>query len=400
MTNDTDMDNAYTAAGKVLAAQTQQNTLLAQQFIELKEQHPIVVPGQHDYIERILNAMEVPYETKRIDELATLPLLQNRPIFINCSSINNPHRSLTERLKDHVRDGGKLITTDWALTLANALFPEYLAWNNQRTSGQNESFPIDRESSNSDLDSNSNSPTLSWFVENSSYPLALPMHEDVKTILSSSAFGKKYGGNPALAIALPFGKGALIHYVSHLYAQMVTLHTAQDSTASTEWAQTKGVDLGNLGTKTSTGSVATAYDTMTSILGSTTIDWNSESITKKRTYTSTVLPEVQTPLKSNEPFYLRGTGKFELERLIESLPQNYIIGRSSDTHLQLPDNRVSRHHASLQQTSAGVSITDLDSRNGTYLNKNHIHKPTELYFGDKIKIGETILEVIPALSVL
>ncbi|GEM_PF-5845748 len=393
-TNDTNMNDAYDAAGKVLAAQKEQNPLLAEQFLQLKELKPIVVPGQHDHIEKILNAMEIPYETKQLLDLSTLPPSQNRPIFVNCSGIHNPPRSLTERLKDHVQEGGTLITTDWALTLTNAIFPEYVGWNNQRTSGNNESFAIDVQGSEKDA------PTLSWFVENSSYPLALPMHEEVKIILASLEFGKRYGGNPALGVSFPFGKGGVVHYVSHLYAQMVKLHNQNDTVASTEWAQTKGVDLGNLGTQTSTGSVATAYDTMTAILGSSTIQWNPDAVTKKRMYTSTVIPDVQTPLKPDSSFYLRGRGKFEFERLVESLIGEYTIGRCSEADLHIPDANVSRRHAQLYHAEKGIHIKDLESRNGTYVNQNAINKPTQLYFGDKIKVGGTVVEIIPAMVVL
>ncbi len=391
-TEDNNMDAAYVAAGKVLAAQKENDSLIANQFKELKELKPVVVPGQHDHIEKILKAMEISYETKNLLDLSTLPPIHNRPILINCSSINSPQRSLIERLKDHVREGGTLITTDWALTLTNAIFLEYIGWNEQRTNGYNESFAIDGTNLEKDA------PTLSWFVESCSYPLALPMHEDVKIILSSESFGKKYGGNPALGVSFPFGKGGVIHYVSHLYAQMVKLHNDQDKSASTEWAQKKGVDLGDLGTVTTEGSVATAFDTMTSILGGTTQVWSSEAFTKKRTYTSTVIPEVQTPLKPDSAFYLHGQN-YKIERLIERLVNQYVIGRSSDVNLQLVDSRISRHHARLYATPDGINVVDLESRNGTYVNNNIIEKPTQLYLGDKIKVGDTVLEIVPAVIV-
>ena len=390
---DTNMNDAYTAAGKVLAAQKEQNPLLAEQFLHLKELKPIVVPGQHDHIEKILNAMEIPYEMKRLIDLSTLPSIKNRPIFVNCSGIDNPQRSLTERLKDHVREGGTLITTDWALTLTNAIFPEYIAWNNLRTGGSNESFAVDMDTAEK------NAPTLSWFVENSSYPLALPMHTDVRVILSSNEFGKRYGGNAALGVSFPFGKGGVVHYVSHLYAQMVKLHKDQDATASTDWAQTKSVDLGDLGAKTTTGAVSTAYDTMSSILKGGTMVWNAEAVTQQRTYKATIIPTVQTPLRPDSSFYLRGRGTFEFERLVESLAGEYTIGRCSEAELLIADSKVSRRHAQLYQAENGIQIKDLDSRNGTYVNKNAINKPTQLYFGDKIKVGGTVVEIIPAMVV-
>jgi len=390
MVEDKNMDAAYQAAGQVLAAQKDMDALLAKQFGDLKELKPLVVPGQHDHIERILTAMQIPYESKNLLDLSTLPPLHNRPIFVNCGSINNPPRSLTERLKDHVSQGGTLITTDWALGLVNAIFPEYIAWNNLSTAGHNESFAIDRENPKPE------DPTLSWFVECSSHPLALPMHEDVKVILASSEFGKKYGGNPALGVSFPYGKGGVIHYVSHLYAQMVALHKDQDTAASTVWAKEKGANLGDLGAQTTTGSVATAYHTITEVLSGATSKWNPTAATQSRTYTATAIPDVQTPLRANAPFCIRGKGKFELERFIESLAGNYTIGRTSEVDLQIPDSQVSRYHARLEPNQELVHIKDLQSHNGTYVNGQVITSPTQLYYGDTIKIGQTELKILPA----
>lgn len=63
------------------------------------------------------------------------------------------------------------------------------------------------------------------------------------------------------------------------------------------------------------------------------------------------------------------------------------IGRQADNAIVLTDTQVSRQHARLAVTDEGVTITDLDSANGTRVNGTPIAGPTPLYDGDTIQIG-------------
>jgi len=65
------------------------------------------------------------------------------------------------------------------------------------------------------------------------------------------------------------------------------------------------------------------------------------------------------------------------------------IGRQADNAIVLPDTQVSRHHARLTVTEAGVTIADLNSANGTRVNGTPIAGPTPLHDGDTIQIGIT-----------
>lgn len=68
------------------------------------------------------------------------------------------------------------------------------------------------------------------------------------------------------------------------------------------------------------------------------------------------------------------------------------IGRSSDNHLVLPGTHVSRNHVTIERTQKGFVITDLGSKNGTFLNNKAV-KSSILTIGDKLKIGENFLFV-------
>ena len=76
--------------------------------------------------------------------------------------------------------------------------------------------------------------------------------------------------------------------------------------------------------------------------------------------------------------------------------QEVILGRALEADVRINDTKVSRQHAKINTVSANLNnetkyfITDLDSRNGTFLNGQKITKET-LQNGDKIIIGEHIL---------
>ncbi|MFZ6185386.1 FHA domain-containing protein [Nannocystis pusilla] len=66
---------------------------------------------------------------------------------------------------------------------------------------------------------------------------------------------------------------------------------------------------------------------------------------------------------------------------------DFVIGRSTECQLSLDDPLVSRRHAVLSVGSDGVTIEDLGSRNGVYINGLKIARETSLKDGDKITIG-------------
>ena len=71
----------------------------------------------------------------------------------------------------------------------------------------------------------------------------------------------------------------------------------------------------------------------------------------------------------------------------------FLIGRSDNAHLYLPDDRFfSRHHCLLEIAPPRCFLRDLGSTNGTFVNGQ---KVTEIFLrsGDRIQGGETVLEV-------
>ena len=65
------------------------------------------------------------------------------------------------------------------------------------------------------------------------------------------------------------------------------------------------------------------------------------------------------------------------------------IGRKPSNFIQTTDRDASRNHCGLRSTPAGILLTDMRSRNGTYVNGSQVREAT-LKDGDQVRIGEAI----------
>jgi len=81
-------------------------------------------------------------------------------------------------------------------------------------------------------------------------------------------------------------------------------------------------------------------------------------------------------------------GEFPLDEF-----QEIVIGRSSDLDMVLVEEMVSRRHARISLQGGVVSIEDMGSTNGTFVNGEKIQHAT-LQEGDRVLIGTSILKLV------
>jgi len=72
-------------------------------------------------------------------------------------------------------------------------------------------------------------------------------------------------------------------------------------------------------------------------------------------------------------------------------PDTIVLGRSNEADLMVMGDGVSRNHARIHADEHGYLLTDMESRNGTFLNNKKLQQEVRLSPGDHIRIGETIL---------
>ncbi|MGZ3416598.1 MAG: DUF4388 domain-containing protein [Polyangiales bacterium] len=72
-----------------------------------------------------------------------------------------------------------------------------------------------------------------------------------------------------------------------------------------------------------------------------------------------------------------------------------VVGRSSDLDMVLVEDMVSRRHAKIAYAGDQITIEDLGSTNGTFVNGEKVKK-ARLKEGDRVLIGTSILKVVAA----
>ncbi|MGB8178899.1 MAG: FHA domain-containing protein [Acidimicrobiales bacterium] len=70
------------------------------------------------------------------------------------------------------------------------------------------------------------------------------------------------------------------------------------------------------------------------------------------------------------------------------------IGRASDCDLSLQDTYLSSRHARVANDEGDLSIEDLGSTNGTYVNQELVKGRVHLERGDVVQVGGVLFEVV------
>ena len=83
----------------------------------------------------------------------------------------------------------------------------------------------------------------------------------------------------------------------------------------------------------------------------------------------------------------------EREWSVKARGNRFMLGREEDADVVLDDDKVSRHHAYLDVLDDGRAVIhDLGSSNGTFVNGRRIHEPLLLRGGERVRVGDTVLE--------
>lgn len=72
----------------------------------------------------------------------------------------------------------------------------------------------------------------------------------------------------------------------------------------------------------------------------------------------------------------------------------FLIGRGEDCQLRPQSDMVSRHHCMLSINNAQLTVSDMGSRNGTYVNGEKITDVTLLKMGDQLRVGPLEFEIM------
>src|SRR5262249_27687717 len=85
---------------------------------------------------------------------------------------------------------------------------------------------------------------------------------------------------------------------------------------------------------------------------------------------------------------IRGLNVGEMYKLVGA---EMTIGRGLGAEVEVLDDGISRRHATLKIDADGVTLTDLGSRNGTFVNGQRIDRPVVLHDGDKVQLSSSTI---------
>lgn len=83
-------------------------------------------------------------------------------------------------------------------------------------------------------------------------------------------------------------------------------------------------------------------------------------------------------------------GKENVRRFLQP---EIMIGRDPNCDLAIIDEALSAHHARLAHHHGQWWLEDLDSTNGTFLNREKLNTPAVVITGDKFKCGNTVFGI-------
>jgi diguanylate cyclase (GGDEF)-like protein len=89
------------------------------------------------------------------------------------------------------------------------------------------------------------------------------------------------------------------------------------------------------------------------------------------------------------------TAQAEMIRLSN---QRMVIGREPTCDIALDDNAVSRSHAAIERDDSNYFVTDLGSRNGTFVDDRLLRDRRRLKGGELIRLGGTILKFMTSMD--
>lgn len=69
------------------------------------------------------------------------------------------------------------------------------------------------------------------------------------------------------------------------------------------------------------------------------------------------------------------------------------VGRGANCGMPLKDSTVSQLHARFFRQNGKLYVEDLGSTNGTFVNRRAAKRPTPVRRGDRVQVGQTVMEL-------
>jgi len=177
--------------------------------------------------------------------------------------------------------GGFLLSTDWVLkNVLEKAFPGYIEFNGNQTGDEVVGIDVIDKSHPFIKGMFSDVSNPQWWLEGSSYPIRILNDKEVKILIKSKEMKKKYGDDPVV-VFFNYGKGKVMHMLSHYYLQRTETKTERQKKSAKAYAaemklSEKDLDMKEL-EEISLGEVESAYTTA-QFIGNLIVEKQKENV--------------------------------------------------------------------------------------------------------------------------
>jgi hypothetical protein len=231
------MQKAYGASAKIMEKKMAKERPMDLEILKkVKDSAIVIVAGSYDKVENVLDLIKVPYVLIQPHEVGAIELKPDQILIINCPGQVN--QDALDKIKEFVKKGGFLFTTDWALlNILEKIFPEILKYNQKPTGDDCVAVEV-VDKSNKFLEGLFKADEAPiWWLESSSYPIEIVDNNKVNILVTSKEMKKKYGEAP-IVISFDYGDGGtVLHMTSHYYLQRAELRTSRHKMSAKEYVQ-------------------------------------------------------------------------------------------------------------------------------------------------------------------
>jgi hypothetical protein len=181
----------------------------------------VVVQGEFDEIETVLDLYKVPHITIERRHLVSYNLRDAKVLCINCgrSPSSLQRAPLVNKVKKFAKDGGWVITSDWALApYLTEAFPGFVTEITPRRRQTDTTVEVAAVRQNSPLLEGvfaSRSKTRWWLEEASKF--VGTKGNRVRVLVDSDEMRKRYGSRAVVVEFKPSRNGRVLHLMGHFY---------------------------------------------------------------------------------------------------------------------------------------------------------------------------------------
>lgn len=176
----------------------------------------LVTLGCYDKVQQVLDYLELPYQTMPCKIVKQLSYRADQVLIVNCPGEFDAEGIAA--LRNFVKVGGTLITTDWALKeVIEKAFPGVMKFNGVSTTDDVVTVSWIDPGSVYTRGVAVADHEIKWWLEGGSYPIEI-LDERVQVLMKSVGMGKKYKDD-VLVAKFAYGEGTVFHLTSHYYLQ-------------------------------------------------------------------------------------------------------------------------------------------------------------------------------------